>query len=90
MASFTGTGTAKTKHFLILGTGDWTLGWSYHCPSAARFAVSEDGGADINGVQVTEHGSGGQGQAKVFGDTGHHYLTVTSTCSWKLTVTGRW
>ncbi len=90
MATFSGTGPAKTKHFLVLGTGDWTLDWSYHCPAPGSFAVSEDGGTDINGVQVTQHGSGGQGRADVFGDTGHHSLTVTSKCTWKLAVTGKW
>lgn len=89
IATFSGTGSAKTKRFLILGTGDWTLGWSYRCSSPGSFAVTEDGGTDINGVQVSKHGSGEHGWTKVFGDTGHHYLTVTSACSWRLTVTGK-
>ncbi len=89
VATFSGTGPAKTKRFLVLGTGDWTLDWSYHCPASGRFTVSEDGGTDINGVQLAKHGSSGQGQAKVFGDTGHHFLTVTSACTWQLTVAGK-
>lgn len=92
-ASFSGTGTGKTRHFAVLGTGDWTLAWSYTCPAsvaAGSFVVSEDGNTDINGVHLSEHGTSGHGQTKVFGDVGHHSLSVVTKCSWRLAVDGKW
>jgi hypothetical protein len=93
VATYSGTGSRKTGGFTVLGTGDWVLRWSYHCPSsstAGSFVVSEDGGFDENGVNVDEHGSAHHGQTRVFGDVGSHHLSVHSTCPWKVEVTGRW
>jgi hypothetical protein len=91
--TYRGVGSGKTGGFTVLGTGDWVLKWSYRCPASSTpgsFVVSEDGGFDEDGVNVDEHGSARHGQTRVFGDVGQHYLSVRSTCSWKVEVTGRW
>lgn len=91
--TYRGAGSRKTGGFTVLGTGDWVLKWSYHCPASSTtgsFVVSEDAGFDENGVNVDSRGSARHGQTRVFGDVGQHYLSVQSTCSWKVEVTGRW
>ena len=91
---FNGSGDQNTASFATPDT--WHLSWAYWgCPSgSSNFIVTEynaDGSIDINGVSVNELGTGrGPVATYAYGDTGTHYLSVsTEGCSWSLVpVTG--
>lgn len=88
IARFTGSGIENTSRFVITGSGNWELKWSYNCSatgSSGNFIVSEDNGNDVNGANVNELGAGGHGATHVYGDSGTHFLSVDSECTWKMT-----
>jgi hypothetical protein len=83
IASFSGSGIENTARFTV--TGDWTLKWSYDCSGfgdTGNFIVDEDGGGDFSGANVNELGPGGHGETHVYNDSGRHYLSMNSECSW--------
>jgi len=85
-----GTGTKNTARFTT--SGDWTIHWSYDCSktfgSKGNFIVGVfDGSEDSFQNGVNELGKKGADTSPVYDDPGQHYLSVTSECSWQLTVT---
>jgi hypothetical protein len=87
LRTFTGSGSQTTGRFTVPGSGNWALKWSYTCVSygsAGNFIVDEDGGKDLNGVNVNALGNGSSGITHVYGDAGRHYLVVNSECDWTM------
>jgi hypothetical protein len=82
-----GNGTKNTAKFK---TGDdWTIHYSYNCASfgmKGNFQVFI-GGNDLNAGMVNELATKGSGTEPVYDDSGTHYLTVNSECSWTVSVT---
>jgi hypothetical protein len=87
LGTFTGSGGQTTARFTVPGSGNWELKWSYTCASygsAGNFIVDEDGGKDLNGVNVNALGNGSDGITHAYGDTGRHYFVVNSECDWTM------
>jgi len=87
---FNGSGAQNTQSFTV--PDSWHLSWEYWGCSGGtgNFIVEEyntDGSIDYNGVTVNELGSGrGPVATYAYGDSGSHYLSVNSECSWSLAV----
>ncbi len=87
LGTFTGSGSQTTARFTVPGSGNWELKWSYTCASgtAGNFIADEDGGKDLNGMNVNAAGNGGDGITHAYGDAGRHYFDVNSVCDWSMT-----
>jgi hypothetical protein len=89
-ARFNGSGIQNTTSFTV--PAQWHLSWAYWGCSGGtgNFIVEEyntDGSPDSNGVTVNELGSGrGPVATYAYGDSGQHYFSVDSECSWSLAV----
>lgn len=81
-----GNGTKNSQKFT---TGnDWVIHYSYDCTNfggQGNFAVSI--GAELVDANVNELGKKGTGTEPVYNDSGTHYLSVLSECSWTISVT---
>jgi hypothetical protein len=90
IARFNGSGIQNTQSFTV--PDSWHLSWEYWGCSGGtgNFIVEEyntDGSTDTNGVTVNELGAGrGPVATYAYGDSGSHYLSVNSECSWSLAV----
>ncbi len=86
VATFSGSGIQNTSKFTVSDT--WKLDYSYWaCPGGqGNFIVNEDGGEDFGGASVNQLGSGGSASTMGYGDSGTHYLSVNSECSWSVKV----
>ena len=90
IARFNGSGIQNTQTFTV--PDNWHLSWEYWGCSggSGNFIVDEyntDGSLDPNGVAVNELGSGrGPVATYAYGDSGSHYFSVNSECSWSLAV----
>lgn len=90
IARFNGSGTENTRPFTV--PDSWHLSWEYWAcdGGTGNFIVNEDntdGSADFNGISVNELGDGrGPVATYAYGDTGTHYFSVDSECSWSLAV----
>ncbi len=90
IARFNGSGAQNTQSFTV--PDSWHLSWKYWGCSGGtgNFIVSQyntDGSPDPNGVSVNELGSGrGPVATYAYGDSGSHYFSVNSECSWSLAV----
>lgn len=83
--SLSGEGIQNTGQFQM--PDSWLLEWSYDCSgfgNSGNFIVLEDGGQDFSGASVNELGAGGHGTTHVYGDSGPHYLSMNSECSWTI------
>jgi hypothetical protein len=84
-----GMSTKNTARFST--SGDWTIHWSYDCAKfggQGNFIVNVfDGSEESLDNGVNELGRNGTDTSPVYDDPGQHYLSVTSECSWQLTVT---
>lgn len=83
--SLSGQGIQNTGQFQM--PDSWLLEWSYDCSgfgNSGNFIVLEDGGQDFSGASVNELGAGGHGTTHVYGDSGPHYLSMNSECSWTI------
>ncbi len=80
----TGQGDATPPAF---ATGpDWSVTYTYNCPSAGTFRVVERGGVQ-NGVAVADHaGTGTSATTYVHAVPGIHRLQVETGCTWTITV----
>ena len=88
LATFSGTGDENTPKFTV--TGPWKLKWRYDCSSLGfkgNFIVLEDH-SFTSKVDVNEEGKAGHGATWAYGDTGRHFLDVTSECGWSVKVIG--
>jgi hypothetical protein len=89
VARFSGSGIQTTAQFMIAGSGNWVLKWSYNCSSfgmQGNFIVNEDNGNDLNGATVNELNTAGHGETHVYSDAGRHYLSINSECDWSVKV----
>jgi hypothetical protein len=87
VATFSGNGTENTAQFTVTGT--WKLDYSFNCSDfggQGNFQVFEDGGQDLNGVQVNALSTGQSGSTMAYGDGGTHYLEINSECAWTVRV----
>jgi hypothetical protein len=90
IARFNGSGAQNTSSFTV--PDGWHLSWEYWGCSGGtgNFIVDEyntDGSIDSNGVSVNELGAGrGPVATYAYGDSGSHYFSVNSECSWSLAV----
>lgn len=87
VATFSGNGTENTAQFTVTGT--WKLDYSFNCSDfggQGNFQVFEDGGQDLNGVEVNALSTGQSGSTMAYGDGGTHYLEVNSECAWTVKV----
>jgi hypothetical protein len=90
IARFNGSGIQNTASFTV--PDDWHLSWEYWGCSGGtgNFIVEEyntDGSTDVGGVTVNELGPGrGPVATYAYGDSGSHYFSVNSECSWSLAV----
>lgn len=87
VATFSGNGTENTAQFTVTGT--WKLDYSFSCSDfggQGNFQVFEDGGQDLNGVEVNALSTGQSGSTMAYGDGGTHYLEVNSECAWTVKV----
>lgn len=88
LATFSGTGDENTPKFTV--SGSWKLKWSYNCSAygyPGNFIVLEDN-SYASGAQVNEEGRHGHGATWSYGDSGRHYLNVSSECRWTVKVVG--
>jgi len=89
LLSQSGSGTNTTARFTVGGSGNWDIQWSYNEGSfgqAVNFAIDADNGGDMNFTGPSQMGTGGSGVTHVYGDTGTHYLSVTSEGDWVIKV----
>lgn len=87
VATFTGSGTEKTRRFTVTST--WKLTYSFSCAEfgqSGNFQVFEDGGSDFSGVEVNDLAMSKSASTWAYDDGGTHYLEVNSECSWKVKV----
>jgi hypothetical protein len=92
LLDISGSGTKRTQKFTT--SGDWTLVWSYDCTAAlgaqGNFIVTvynADGSADYSDTDVNQLGASGS-DTQYYYDSGTHYLSVNSECSWHVTAKG--
>jgi hypothetical protein len=83
-----GDGNRRTATFSISRPGLWGLAWSYSCASHQRgiFFLSEDNSGKDHGQHVDTSGQSGHGLIWSSGDSGKHYVTAESSCSWLIQV----
>jgi hypothetical protein len=85
-----GSGQAQTQPFT---TGkSWTVTYTFDCSSFGtsgnfQFSVDNPDGSTNFDTGANELAASG-GSTDYFYDAGHHYLTVNSECSWRITVKG--
>jgi len=83
-----GSGGKNTPKFT---TGaDWTIHYSFNCAgfgSKGNFQIYVYDGTSLGAVGVNDLAAKGSGTAPIYGDSGSHYLTVNSECSWTVSVT---
>jgi hypothetical protein len=87
VATFSGSGEDNTGRFTVAST--WKLDYSFNCSSfgsAGNFIVYEDGGSDLNGVDVDEMATTKTASSWAYNDAGTHYLEIDSECDWTVTV----
>jgi hypothetical protein len=87
VATFTGSGQENTSRFTVTST--WKLVYSFDCSNfgqAGNFAVTEDGGNDLNGVSVNDLAMSKGASTWGYDDAGTHYLQINSECVWKVKV----
>jgi hypothetical protein len=87
-----GSGTKQTQKFTT--SGDWTLAYTYDCSSSlggqGNFIVTiynADGSPDYNDTTVNQLGTSGS-DTEYYYDSGTHYLSIDSECSWHVTAKG--
>jgi hypothetical protein len=86
LMSFKGKGIKNSPKFT---TGDdWTIKYSYDCSDFGYkgnfiITISDDFGDGVN-----ELGKSGKDSQPVYGQSGTHYLSVNSECSWSVSVVG--
>lgn len=92
LLDLTGSGTKQTQKFTT--ASDWTLQWSYDCTAAlgaqGNFIVTvynADGSADYGDTDVNQLGTSGS-DIQYYYDSGTHYLSINSECSWRVTAKG--
>ena len=93
IARYNDYGTQNTQSFKVIGS--WILSWAYReCTGTGEFIVKEyntDGSKDPNGITlnappVATKVWSGPFAAYAHEDSGSHYFSVDSGCSWSLAV----
>lgn len=83
-----GDGTGRNATFSISRKGVWGLAWSFSCPARQHgtFVLNEDNTDSDYDQQVDSSGPSGHGLIWSSGDSGDHYVTVDSGCSWSVRI----
>ncbi len=85
---FHGSGQVKRHEFEISRPGDWGVSWTFTCQAArsGSFTIGEHDDKITNGVELSASGRKGHGIAWHLHDPGSHSLTISSQCSWVVSV----
>ena len=85
---FHGSGQVRRHVFQISRPGDWGVSWTFTCKAArpGSFTIGEHDDKVTNGVELSASGRKGHGIAWHFHDPGDHSLTISSSCSWAVSV----
>ena len=87
--NISGSGSKKTEVFTV-GT-PWSMGYSYDCTDSATQGVFQaavyesDGTISTDNQPINVMGKGGEDIATFYAG-GTYYLTINTTCKWKITV----
>jgi len=85
--TFKGNGIKNSPKFK---TGDdWVIDYTYDCSSfgsKGNFQVMYYTDGELDNIAVNELAKKGSDSAPVYGDSGTHYLSINSECSWTVKV----